>query len=100
MRAMNAGERIRARRRRALTSAGAAVACLWQVLSAAMPAKAEEPPPDQESELGQSVFNELREKGEIKVHSGGDRFLVELRAAGGATAEQVLEAALIYKPHR
>jgi len=36
----------------------------------------------------------------IKVHPGGGRFTVELRAAIGATAEQVLEAALIYKPHR
>ena len=36
----------------------------------------------------------------IKVHSGGDRFFVELRATNQAAAEKVLEAALVYKPRR
>lgn len=36
----------------------------------------------------------------IKVHSGGDRFFVELRGTNRATAEKVLEAAVVYKPRR
>jgi len=36
----------------------------------------------------------------IKVHSGGDRFFVELRGTNEAAAGQVLEAALVYKPRR
>jgi len=34
----------------------------------------------------------------ITVRSGGDSFLVDLRAANESLAEQVLKAALIYKP--
>jgi hypothetical protein len=36
----------------------------------------------------------------IKVHSGGDRFFVELRGTNEAAAERVLQAALVYKPRR
>ena len=34
----------------------------------------------------------------ISVRSGGDRFLVDLKAANEKLAEQVLKAALVYKP--
>jgi len=34
----------------------------------------------------------------ITVRSGGDSFLVDLRAANESLAEQVLKAALVYKP--
>jgi beta-barrel assembly-enhancing protease len=62
---MNTGERLRARRLRALTFAGAALACQLHALQAAPPAETKGQPQDQESELGQSVFDELKAKGEI-----------------------------------
>jgi beta-barrel assembly-enhancing protease len=62
---MNAGERLRAKRLRALTFAGAALACQLHALQAAPPAEPEGQPRDQESEIGQSVFNELKARGEI-----------------------------------
>src|SRR3954463_14013612 len=34
----------------------------------------------------------------IRVHSGGDRFLVDLKSANDASAEQLFQAALAYKP--
>ena len=36
----------------------------------------------------------------IKVHSGGDRFFVELRGANEAAAAKLLEAAQVYRPRR
>jgi hypothetical protein len=36
----------------------------------------------------------------VQVRSGGDRFLVDLMAANGASAERVLQAALAYKPRK
>src|SRR5215471_12279730 len=50
---------------RALTFAGAALACQLHALAAAPQTGTEGQPQDQESELGQSVFDELKAKGEI-----------------------------------
>jgi beta-barrel assembly-enhancing protease len=61
---MSTGERLRARRLRALTFAGAALACQLHAVQAAPPAEPQGQQ-DQESEIGQSVFNELKGKGEI-----------------------------------
>lgn len=36
----------------------------------------------------------------IRVHSGGDRFFVELRGTNEPAAQQVLAAAIVYKPRR
>jgi len=62
---MNAEERLRARRLRTLAFAGAALACQLHAVQAAPPAEAEGKRQDQESELGQSVYDELKAKGEI-----------------------------------
>ena len=62
---MNAEERLRARRLRTLAFAGAALACQLHAVQAAPPAEAEGKPQDQETELGQSVYDELKAKGEI-----------------------------------
>ena len=62
---MNAGDRFRGKGLRALTFAAAALACQLHALAAAPQTGAEGQPKDQELELGQSVFDELKAKGEI-----------------------------------
>ena len=59
---MSSNDRLRARRLRVSILAGAALAWL---APAATPAPGEEKPPDQETELGQATFEELKAKGEI-----------------------------------
>jgi beta-barrel assembly-enhancing protease len=62
---MNTEERLRGRRLRTLAFAGAALACQLHAVQAATPAETGAKPQDQESELGQSVHDELKAKGEI-----------------------------------
>jgi len=62
---MSAGQRLRANRLRALTVAGVALAWQLQAQPAATPARTEGQPQDQEQELGQATFAELKAKGEI-----------------------------------
>lgn len=62
---MNAAERRRGKALRALILAGAALACPAQAQQAGTPAKAEGQPQDQELEIGQAGFDELKAKGEI-----------------------------------
>jgi len=61
----NVRERLRAKHLRTLAFAGAALACQLHAVQAAPLAEAEGEPRDQESELGKSVFDELKAKGEI-----------------------------------
>src|SRR5262252_1350726 len=62
---MNVGECRRGKLLRALILASAALAWPVQAQQAAAPAKADGHPQDQELEIGQSVFDELKAKGEI-----------------------------------